>query len=158
MTNISMLFYLSAWLLEWCRCGEGEPQSLSHWYGPGKHATALGMLVAIPVIVPTSSLALPQDTKGPSHQEPKDGCHETIRQQLAGKGLSPDVVNIISKSWRKGTNEEYRIYINKRLQFCIQWEIDSLSPSISHVLDFLLILSNKIWPGERSFQWASSIA
>ena len=148
-------FILMAWVMQVWR---GRASVLIALIWPWQHATALGMLVAIPVIVPASSLTLPQDTEGPSHQEPKDGCHETIRRQLAGKRLSPDVVDIISKSWRKGTNEEYRIYINKRLQFCIQWEIDSLSPSISHVLDFLLILSNKIWPGERSFQWASSIA
>ena len=51
--------------------------------------------------------------------------------------ISPDIVDIIMHSWRDSTQKQYKVYINKWLQFGSERKNDPLHPTVKVVLSFL---------------------
>ena len=62
---------------------------------------------------------------------------QVIRRSLQESEISPDIVDIIMHSWRDSTQKQYKVYINKWLQFCSERKIDPLHPTVTAVLSFL---------------------
>ena len=62
---------------------------------------------------------------------------QIIRQSLQKSEFSPDIVEIIMNSWRDSTHKQYRVYINKWLQFGSERSHDPLRPTVRPVLFFL---------------------
>ena len=61
---------------------------------------------------------------------------QIIRQSLQISEISPDIVDVIMQSWRDSTHKQYKVYINKWLQFCGEGSHDPLHPSVRSVLSF----------------------
>ena len=66
------------------------------------------------------------------------GMH-IIRQSLQDSEISP----VMMQSWRDSTHKQYKVYINKWLQFCGEGSHDPLHPSVRSVLSFLHRLFKK---------------
>ncbi|CAH3165392.1 unnamed protein product, partial [Porites lobata] len=58
---------------------------------------------------------------------------QVIRRSLQESEISPDIVDIIMHSWRDSTQKQYKVYINKWLQFCKWLELFSLNTARSAV-------------------------
>jgi len=94
------------------------------------------------VIQPTVHLqtiskpAMPCPLQGatPATQEPALDGLSFIRNTFAQQNLSPDITNILMASWRKGTQNQYKTYVEKWLAFCCERKIDHSSPQISEAL------------------------
>ena len=68
---------------------------------------------------------------------------QIVRQALQDSKISPDIVEVIMQSWRDSTHKQYKVYINKWLQFCGEGSHDPLHPSVRSVLSFLHRLFKK---------------
>ena len=64
-------------------------------------------------------------------QEPALDGLSFIRNIFAQQNLSPDITNILMASWRKGTQNQYKTYVEKWLSFCGERKIDHSSPQIN---------------------------
>ena len=62
---------------------------------------------------------------------------QIIRQSLQESEIPPDIAEVIMHSWRDSTHKQYKVYINKWLQFCSEGSHDPLHPSVRAVLSFL---------------------
>ena len=62
---------------------------------------------------------------------------QIIRRSLQKSEISPDIVEVIMHSWRDSTQKQYKVYINKWLQFCSEGSHDPLHPTVRAVLSFL---------------------
>ena len=56
---------------------------------------------------------------------------------LPAAGLSPDVAQIIRASWRVSTQAAYNTPVQRWLEVCNRWQLDSYQPTVRQVLDFL---------------------
>ena len=79
----------------------------------------------------------------PTTQEPALDGLSFIRNTFAQQNLSPDITNILMASWRKGTQNQYKTYVEKWLAFCGERKIDHSSPKISEALQFRMCLYNQ---------------
>ena len=62
---------------------------------------------------------------------------QVIRRSLLKSEVSPDIVQTIMHSWRDGTQKQYKVYINRWLQFCSEGSHDPLHPTARATLSFL---------------------
>ncbi|XP_046577174.1 uncharacterized protein LOC124285074 [Haliotis rubra] len=62
---------------------------------------------------------------------------QAVRRSLQSQGLSTDAVNIILQSWRGSTKKQYKSYHKRWMQFCAKEHCNTVSPTISQVLNFL---------------------
>ena len=62
---------------------------------------------------------------------------QIIRQSFQSRGLSNDFIEIIMQSWRESTLKQYWSHIQKWLCFCAERQINSMSPTVNSVLEFL---------------------
>ena len=62
---------------------------------------------------------------------------QIIRRSLHKSEILPDIVEVIMHSWRDSTQRQYKVYINKWLQFCSEGSHDPLHPTLRAVLSFL---------------------
>ena len=60
-----------------------------------------------------------------------------IRASLTGDGILPRAQEIILKSWREGTQKQYKVYLQKWISFCGRQHTDPLQPAVTTVIDFL---------------------
>ena len=60
-----------------------------------------------------------------------------IRDTFTQQNLSADITDIIMASWRRGTQVQYKTYVEKWLAFCRKKKIDNSCPNISEALEFL---------------------
>ena len=63
-----------------------------------------------------------------------------IRRRLLDCQISSNITDVIINSWRPGTQKQYSVYVNRWTQFCDERQIHSISPSVTHVLEFLQTL------------------
>ena len=63
-----------------------------------------------------------------------------IRRRLLDCQISSNITDVIINSWRPGTQKQYSVYVNRWTQFCDERQINSISPSVTHVLEFLQML------------------
>ena len=66
-----------------------------------------------------------------------------VRKTFRKQGLSRDVIKIMLKGWRKGTRQQYTIYLNRWIKFCHAKGLNPTDYDISHCLEFLLSLFKK---------------
>ena len=60
-----------------------------------------------------------------------------FRRPFENKGLSEAAVSIISSSWRKSTQRQYKPYIVKWEQYCSSRKLDQLSTTVEDGVNFL---------------------
>ena len=77
----------------------------------------------------------PGRSSSPTPTTAVDGM-QVIRRSLQESEISPDTVDIIMHSWRDSTQKQYKVYINKWLQFCSERKNDPLHPTVTVVLFF----------------------
>ena len=76
--------------------------------------------------------------RSPSSSSPTGAVGmQVIRQSLQESEIPPDIAEVIMHSWRDSTHKQYKVYINKWLQFCSEGSHDPLHPSVRAVLSFL---------------------
>ena len=63
-----------------------------------------------------------------STQVATDGL-QFIRQSIQGTGLSPEAIEIYMSSWRKFTQQQYKVYIERWLKFCSENDFSLSSPN-----------------------------
>ena len=68
---------------------------------------------------------------------------QIIGQSLQHSRIPPDIVEVIIQSWRDSTRKQYKVYINKWLQFCCEGPHDPSHPSVRSLLSFLHNLFKK---------------
>ena len=78
----------------------------------------------------------PGRSSSPTPTTAVDGM-QVIRRSLQESEISPEIVHIIMHSWRDSTQKQYKVYINKWLQFCSERSHDPLHPTVTAVLSFL---------------------
>ena len=65
-----------------------------------------------------------------------------IRELYKKRSLPDEVIDLLLASWAPSTRDRYKPYINKWINFCIERNIDPLSPSVEKGAEFLTILFN----------------
>ena len=60
------------------------------------------------------------------------GMHNT-REGLIKRNIPRDITNVIMRSWREGTQKQYRVYLKKWDEFCVQRQINSLQTSVYEI-------------------------
>ena len=63
-----------------------------------------------------------------------------IRRCLLDCQISSNITDVIINSWRPGMQKQYSVYVNQWTQFCDERQINSISLSLTHVLEFLQTL------------------
>ena len=79
----------------------------------------------------------------PSEESVKDDGMSIVRQCFRAKGISEQASNILMQSWRGSTKKQYSCYIKQWITFCLEKQVDTTSPHVNSVLDFLTELYNK---------------
>ena len=51
--------------------------------------------------------------------------------------ISPEIADIIMLPWRHSTHKQYKVYINKWVQFCKEKLLDPMHPTVNLLLEFL---------------------
>ena len=60
-----------------------------------------------------------------------------IRDTFTQQNISADITDILMASWRRGTQAQYKTYVEKWLAFCSERKINNSCPKISEVLEFI---------------------
>ena len=60
-----------------------------------------------------------------------------IRNTFTQQNLSADITDILMASWRRGTQAQYKTYVEKWLAFCDKRKINNSFPKINEALEFL---------------------
>ena len=68
---------------------------------------------------------------------------QIIRQSLKNSKFSPEIVSTMSPGMNDNLDKQYRVYIDKWLQFCSDGSYDPLRPTVRPVLSFLHSLFQK---------------
>jgi hypothetical protein len=63
-------------------------------------------------------------------------CVPYLWQQHKEQGLSDDVTEIILHSWRNTTIKQYKSYFQKWMSFCVERDINSISPNVNNIYEF----------------------
>ena len=71
---------------------------------------------------------------------------QNIREGLIKRNIPRDITDVITRSWREGTQKQYNVYLRKWDEFCVQKQINSVQTSVNDVLGFLHDLFNKGLP------------
>ena len=80
--------------------------------------------------------------KTPFAQENDNSCLFVVREKLTEQGFSPATIEIILSSWRKGTQRQYNLYLQKWLVNCNERAFN-ISRAVSEALEFLSFLYQK---------------
>ena len=86
-----------------------------------------------------ATMSTPSPTSGTSTSAVQNapGCHAAVRQSLEAAGLSDEVISVIARSWREGTNKQYKSYLQRWVDFRNQTNSDILSAPVNDFLQFL---------------------
>ena len=76
-------------------------------------------------------------TPAPSSQEINSFGDSFIRSTFTGRGLSHKSTELLSHAWREGTKKQYNSTIQRWGEYCCQRKIDSLTPLVNEVINFL---------------------
>ena len=60
-----------------------------------------------------------------------------IRSTLTGRGLSHKSTELLSHAWREGTKKQYNSTVLRWGEYCCQRKIDSLTPPVNEIINFL---------------------
>ncbi|XP_045131683.1 uncharacterized protein LOC123516453 isoform X1 [Portunus trituberculatus] len=60
-----------------------------------------------------------------------------VREQVRAQGVSAEGADIIVASWTAGTEKQYRPHFRRWSQFCSRWNINSINPNVSDIINFL---------------------
>ena len=115
---------------------------IPRWTTQPFFTVVLNLLTDMPLILKASAQNLVHPTLSSPHP-----LHQRSVCKLSGilatlADLS-DIVEVIVQSWRDSTCKQYKVYINKWLQFCEEEPHDPLHPSVRSLLSFLHSLFHK---------------
>lgn len=83
----------------------------------------------------------PSQKRGSSFVGKNDlDCMPSVRRTYRNLGFSRTTTSIIMASWRTGTKKQYQTFIKRWFQYCFEWKIDPISPSVNNILEFLTLL------------------
>ena len=71
-----------------------------------------------------------------NESHPLDGM-PAVREGFRERGISAEGADILMASWKPGTGKQYRPHIRRWSEFCDRWRVNSFTPGISHVVNFL---------------------
>lgn len=57
--------------------------------------------------------------------------------------IPADVTQVLTASWRKGTQRQYATYLQKWVAFCSERQVDCLATSLNDAVNFLFTRNNK---------------
>ena len=77
------------------------------------------------------------DQPASSPAEPSVDGMQIIRYSLHEYAISPEIADIIMLSLRHSTHKQYKVYINKWVQFCNEKSVDPMHPTVNSLLKFL---------------------
>ena len=102
----------------------------------------MSMLIIYPIILPrkTRTLFLPAQPQEihPLSQEARTSCFPLVGDQLSNQGISKEGSELILKSWRTGTQKQYRTYLERWRVFCTSRKGNPLCGTITNGIDFLV--------------------
>jgi len=75
---------------------------------------------------------------------------------LLGKGLSPDVLNLVLNSWTESTKNQYNPYIKRWLNYCGEKRIDPMNATVQVGAEFLAKLFKENTIGYSAINTARS--
>lgn len=99
-----------------------------------------------------TTIASATEHSDPSEQErnlssitavPSSDGIQAIWTTIQKQGSLGEAADITLKSWRPGTRKQYRLYIRKWIQHCLQRSIDPTNATVGQALQFLLGLFKK---------------
>ena len=100
----------------------------------------MSMLINYPIILPrkTRTLFLPAQ---PQEIHPLHKKLELLAYHLSGtspQGISKEASELLFKSWRTGTQKQYRTYLERWKLFCTSRKVNPLCGTITNAIDFLI--------------------
>ena len=67
-------------------------------------------------------------------------CMSSIRSIYRKQGFSKETTRIIMASWKSGTKRQYNAFITRWCQHCSRRDINSISPTLDQILEFMTTL------------------
>ena len=61
---------------------------------------------------------------------------QVVREAMRECQLSSGIIDTIMSSWKDRTQQQYSVYINRWLHFCVQRNDNPMSPSVRNLLEF----------------------
>ena len=97
----------------------------------------MSMLINYPIILPrkTRTLFLPAQ---PQEIHPLHKKLELVGDLLSDQGISKEASELLFKSWRTGTQKQYRTYLERWKLFCTSRKVNPLCATITNGIDFLV--------------------
>ncbi|XP_045104756.1 uncharacterized protein LOC123500144 isoform X3 [Portunus trituberculatus] len=83
-----------------------------------------------------ATISLPDTSTGP---EVNPGSNDLIRKSFQNQGLLPEVAGFLLNSWRKSTKAQYGKHVDRWVSICCRKEINSFSPPVNVLLDYLFL-------------------
>ena len=101
----------------------------------------LDLLVAHPWHIPPDSTNLQiRGNPAPPSQKVASFSDSFDRSALADSGLSAGSTELLSHAWREGTKLQHDTTVRRWGEYCRQWKIDTFTPPIAAVVNFLTSL------------------
>ena len=73
----------------------------------------------------------------PGHASHQTNGMLAVREQVRARGVSAEGADIIMASWTAGTEKKNRPHFRRWSQFCSRWNINSINPNVSDIINFL---------------------
>ncbi|XP_068734454.1 uncharacterized protein [Montipora capricornis] len=70
--------------------------------------------------------------------EARTSCLPLVGDLLSDQGISKEASELILKSWRTGTQKQYRTYLERWKVFCTSREVNPLCGTVTNGIDFLV--------------------
>nr|XP_058956687.1 uncharacterized protein LOC131783926 [Pocillopora verrucosa] len=71
-------------------------------------------------------------------QEARTSCLPLVGDLLSDQGISKEASELLFKSWRTGTQKQYRTYLERWKLFCTSRKVNPLCGTITNGIDFLV--------------------
>lgn len=62
---------------------------------------------------------------------------QSVWNNFRKRGFSEQTSNILMSSWKRGTKKQYNVFIKRWFSYCSERKIDSFSPTLEEVIEFL---------------------
>lgn len=82
-----------------------------------------------------SALSHPTEPTTSTSQEPGLSGMSYVRECFRRMQIPADVTQVLTASWRKGTQRQYATYLQKWVAFCSEREVDCLAPSLNDAVN-----------------------
>ena len=87
--------------------------------------------------------AVQRESGSPTTRDTPVDCMVVIDKCYSSKGFSKKTRNLLAKSWRKGTQKDYRSKFRQFDSWCREQQVDTYTASLANCADFLTHLFEK---------------